>query len=170
MEAGHSQGVTQVAFWSRPILNCNESVGVGMGVKCTYAGSLGHHLASKAHETSSPSFLANMSIVAKKHELSAYRARPSAVRSLFFLGTGSSFAATSCSAHSCSYESSDRLSLSRHDMIHPHSAPCGGSCIYADVRAASFCPDAGSNSAATSWMWHCKYAGNPWLSASELDT
>ena len=41
-----------------------------------------------------PSFLANMSMVARKQELRAYRARPSAVRSFFFLG--SSLAATSC--------------------------------------------------------------------------
>jgi len=95
-------------------------------------------------QTSSPSFLANMSMVAKKHELSAYRPRPSAVRSLFFLGTGSNFDATSCSAHSCSYESWNRLCLSRQNVIHPHSAHCGGSCIYADVRAANLSIGAGS--------------------------
>ena len=91
-----------------------------------------------------------MSMVAKKHELSAYRARPSAVRSLFFLGAGSNFAVTSCSAHSCSNESLNRLCLSEQNVIHPQSAHCRGSCIYADVKAALLCLGAKSNPAATS--------------------
>ena len=44
----------------------------------------------------SPSFLANMSMVARKQELSAYSPRPSAVLSFFFLGIASSLAAMSC--------------------------------------------------------------------------